>query len=99
MVDIEADIEDEENKNLYISKEYLNFEDSYYLYGFCLPFKQNFTTCNQSDVKEIVKFANLMMDNYLFPNNSKISISIINNGIQNYILNFNILQNLQFIMF
>ena len=77
MVDIEADIEDEENKNLYISKEYLNFEDSYYLYGFCLPFKQNFPTCNQSDVKEIVKFTNLMMDNYLFPNNSKISISII----------------------
>ena len=78
MVDIEADYEAKENKKLYISKEYLNFEDSYFLYGFCLPFNYSVQTCNKSDVREIINFTNDMLNNYLFPSKSKISISIIN---------------------
>ena len=73
MVDIEA----EENNNSYISKEYLNFEDSYFLYGFCLPFNHSKSKSCQKDVTEIVKFTNYMLDNYLFPSNSNIRISII----------------------
>ena len=80
MVEIETNIEAEENKDIYIGKEYLNFEDSYILYGFCLPFNESFQTCDNNDVKEIIHFTNDIMDNYLFPSNSTILISIIDHN-------------------
>ena len=68
-----------------IKKKFLNYEDSFYLYGFCLPYKNrdivsedevkyNDLYCNVEDYKIILTVSNNDLYYFLFPNNSDIDI-------------------------
>jgi hypothetical protein len=55
-------------------KTILDYEDSFYLYGFCLPFNKEEINCTSNDYRIILKIINEFLKNILFPEESDINV-------------------------
>ena len=66
-----------------ITKTLLDYDKTYYLYGFCLPYHETNSNCSINDYKEIIIELNKKFNSFLFPQNSKISLHSINQNPEN----------------
>ena len=55
-------------------KTILDYEDSFYLYGFCLPFNKEEINCTSNDYRIILKIINEILRYILFPEESDINV-------------------------
>ena len=69
-----------------IKKTILNYEDSFFIYGLCLPYIANDLWCSADDYKNIFQIMNKIMDYYLFPDGSDIKVYSIKLNINSPIL-------------
>lgn len=76
-----------------ITKTLLDYDKTYYLYGFCLPYQEtnSNSNCNINDYKEIIIQLNKKFNSFLFPQNSKISLHSIIQNVENKALSLTII--------
>ena len=55
-------------------KTILDYEDSFYLYGFCLPFNKENINCTPNDYRVILKIINHFLGYIIFPEESDINV-------------------------
>ena len=57
-----------------ISKKLIDYEDSFYVYGLCLPYNEKDVNCTDEDYKSVIENGNLYIKNLLFPEGSDIKV-------------------------
>lgn len=76
-------------KNVSSPKEYIDYEQTFFLYGICLPWENdNEKNCTVEDYKTIVKGVNEDLNFFLFPSNAEPEIHLIEKDTSKIIFGF-----------